>query len=154
MDLNPGLLASLQKLRLFTDLSPTQVKRVFRVCKQEAYEPGETLCRVGGDSDRMFIIISGSVDILTAKNLPLALEMGVTTIGETGLLSGEPRAATVRVADTVSALVIHKRPLLQLMQDDSTMAIRFYRNTMILVREKLIAADERLEEALQQNEEE
>lgn len=148
MNLSPALLASLQKLRLFTDLSPTQVKRLFQICKQEAFGAGTVLCRAGDNSALMYIVISGGVDILGPHDLLLAHESAVTTIGETGLLSGETRAATVRASVDVSALVIHKRPLFQLMQDDSAMAIRLYRNAMVLVRQKLIAADERLERVL------
>lgn len=149
MELSPTLLSSLQKLQLFSDLSPTQIKRVFNVCKQETFEAEEILCRVGQDSDRMFIVVSGAVDILSAQGMQLGHEKAVTTIGETGLLSGETRAATVQVTDRAMALVLHKRPVLQLMQEDATLAIRLYRNAMVLVRQKLIAADERLERALQ-----
>lgn len=149
MDLTPALLASLQKLQLFTDLSPTHIKRVFGVCKQESFDTGAELCKAGESSDRMFIIISGVVDILSPQGMKLVTEKAITTIGETCVLSGEQRAATVHVADYVTALVIPKRPLLQLMQDDASIAIRLYRNAMVLVRQKLIAADERLEEVLQ-----
>ena len=152
MNLTPGLLSSLQKLQLFTDLSPTQVKRMFGICKQEVFAADSVLCRAGDDSDLMYVIISGSVDILGTHDLQLAHEKAVTTIGETGLLSGECRAASVRASTDVSALVIRKRPLLQLMQDDSALAIRLYRNAMVLVRQKLIAADERLERVLRDQE--
>ena len=153
MNLSPNLLSSLQKLRLFQDLSPTQIKRVFATCKQETFEPGTTLTKSGAESDRMFIVMSGAVDVRSAKGLLLAREKAVTTIGETGLLSGEVRSATVVVTEAVNALVIGRRPLLQVMQDDATLAIRLYRNAMVLVREKLIAADQRIERILQGEEE-
>lgn len=148
MELSPGLLSTLQKLRLFQELSPTQIKRLFAACKQETYEAGTQLCRAGAESDRMFIIASGTVDIRSAQGLLLAREKAITTIGETGLLSGEVRAASVSTTAAVTALVINRRPLLQVMQDDSTLAIRLYRNAMVLVRQKLISADERLERVL------
>jgi CRP-like cAMP-binding protein len=102
----------------------------------------------------MFIVMSGAVDIRSAKGMVLAREQAVTTIGETGLLSGEVRSATVVVTEPVNALVIGRRPLLQVMQADAALAIRLYRNAMVLVREKLIAADERLEQALKVEESE
>ena len=148
MDLSPALLSTLQKLRLFADLSPTQIKRLFATCRQESYDVDTELCRAGTDSDRMYILISGSVEITSASGTVLAHEHAVTTIGETGLLSGETRAATVRVSGAASTLVIKKRALLHLMQDDASLAIRLYRNAMVLVRQKLISADERLESVL------
>ena len=153
MNLSPNLLSSLQKLRLFQDLSPTQIKRVFATCKQETYEPGTTLTKSGAESDRMFIVMSGAVDVRSAKDLLLAREKAVTTIGETGLLSGEVRSATVVVTEAVNVLVIGRRPLMQVMQDDATLAIRIYRNAMVLVREKLMAADRRIESVLEGEEE-
>jgi hypothetical protein len=42
---------------------------------------------------------------------------------------------------------------MQVMQDDATLAIRLYRNAMVLVREKLMAADRRIERVLQGEEE-
>ncbi len=153
MNLSPNLLSSLQKLRLFQDLSPTQIKRVFTTCKQETFEPGTILAKSGAESDRMFIVMSGAVDIRSARDLLLAREKAVTTIGETGLLSGEVRSATVVVTEAVNALVIGRRPLMQVMQDDATLAIRLYRNAMVLVRGKLIAADQRIESMMQGEEE-
>ena len=48
-----------------------------------------------------------------------------------------------------SLLCGHKRlPLLRIVQDDGGLAVRLYRNGMILVREKLMAVDRRLAEAL------
>lgn len=149
MELTPSLLATLQKLRLFQDLSPTQIKRVFGACKQESFDVDALLCRVGAESDRMFIVLAGAVEIRSGKDLLLGRERAVTTIGETGLLSAEVRAASVKVSEPVTALVIGRRPLQLLMQDDAALAIRLYRNAMVLVRQKLIAADERLERLLQ-----
>ena len=48
----------------------------------------------------------------------------------------------------MTSFAIGRRPLLQVMQNDAALAIRLYRNAMVLVREKLIAADLRLESIL------
>ena len=149
MDLTTRLLSTLQKLHLFQDLSPTQIKRLFATCQQESFDPGQELCKVGTASENMFIVLTGEVNILSARQVILATESAVTTIGETGLLSGEPRSATVVAHKHTTTFVIGRRPLLQLMQDDAAMAIRLYRNAMVLVRQKLIAADTRIEDALQ-----
>lgn len=149
MKLSPNLLSSLQKLRLFQGLSPRQIQRVFASCSQETFEPGARLTESGAESDRMFIIVSGAVEIRSARDLLLAREKAVTTVGETGMLSGEVRSATAIVTEAVNALVIGRRPLMQVMQDDATLAIRLYRNAMVLVRGKLIAADQRIESMIQ-----
>ena len=148
MDPSPALLSTLQKLPLFQELSPTQLKNLFRICKQETYEEGARLCEVGTHSDEMFIVLSGSVDIRGSEDGSLAVEKAVTSVGETGLLTGEVRAASVMTVEPVTALVIKRRPLQQLMQQDLPLAIRLYRNAMLIMRQKLIAADVRVEEML------
>jgi CRP/FNR family cyclic AMP-dependent transcriptional regulator len=153
MKLSPNLLASLQKLRLFQGLSPRQIQRVFASCSQETFEPGATLTESGAESDRMFIVVSGAVEIRSARDLLLAREKAITTVGETGMLSGEVRSATVIVTETVNALVIERLPLLKAMQEDVTLAIPLYRNGMVLVRAKMMAADRRIESLLQAEEE-
>ena len=149
MEPNPSLLATLQKLPLFQDLSPTQLKQLFKLCRQESYTQGDFLCKVGTDSEEMFILVSGVVEIRSSKNATLAFEKAITTVGETGLLTGAVRSASVVVKDSVTALVLNRRPLLQLMQQDSSLAIRLYRNAMLLIRQKLIAADHQIEKLLE-----
>lgn len=150
MELSPAMLATLQKLPLFQDLFPTHLKRLFSTCTQVSFETGELLCKAGSTSDQMFILLSGSVGIRSPRGMTLTTEEALTTIGETGLLTGEQRSATVVAEEPVTALAIPRRPLMQLMQQDSALAIHMYRNSMVIVRQKLIAADRRLEEVLQQ----
>lgn len=153
MKLSPNLLYSLQRLRLFQGLKLTQIKRVFAFCTQSTFGPGMILTECGADGDRMFIVVRGAVDIRSAQNLLLAREKAVTTIGETGLLSGEVRSATVVVTEKVTAIVIEREALLKVMKSDITLAMSLYRNAMVLVREKLMAADRRIERLLQGEEE-
>lgn len=150
---SPSLLTALQKLPIFQDVSPTQLKQLFTICQQESYEEDVALCRIGTESDRMYILLSGSVKILTRNRALIAREKAITTVGETGLLVGEPRAASVVTETPVIALVINKRPLQLLMREDSSLAIRFYRNVMAELRQKLILADQRIEELSEGREE-
>jgi CRP-like cAMP-binding protein len=149
MALSSSLLGLMQKLPVFQDLSPTQLKQLFGICLQENYEKGASLCKTGGESDRMFILLSGEVAIFTPGNVLLAREKAITTIGEAGLLTGEPRAASVATETEVKALLIRRRSFFKLMQEDSTLATRLYRNMMVMLRRKLIAADRRIEELSQ-----
>ena len=94
----------------------------------------------------MFVLLSGEVAIYTPGKVLLVREKAITTIGEAGLLTGEPRSASVSTETTVKALLIRKRALFELMQEDPALATRLYRNMMFMLRQKLIAADRRIEE--------
>jgi putative ABC transport system ATP-binding protein len=146
MKLTPALLATLQKLPVFREFSPTQLMKLFRICQQETYEKGESLCRAGTESDRMYILLSGTVSVHTDSRLFIAKEIAPTTIGEVGLLTGELRAASVMTESTVKALVVYKRSLQKLIQDDPLFGLRLYHKIMVILREKLLIADQRIEE--------
>lgn len=147
-----NIVAALQKVPLFADLSPTQLKRVLIICKQECHEPGTRLCTLGADSDRMFVLLSGSVDILSASGATLVHEEAITTIGEAGVLTGEARSATVIAASEVSAMAISRRSFVQLVQEDPSLAVRLYRNVMMILRQKLVVSNRRIDELLQAEE--
>ena len=146
MALSSSLLGMLQKLPVFQDLSPTQLKQLFGICLQENYEKGASLCKAGEKSDRMFVLLSGEGAIYTPGNVLLVREKAITTIGEAGLLTGEPRSASVSTESPVKALLIRRGSLSKLMQEDPALATRLYRNMMVMLRQKLIAADRRIEE--------
>lgn len=150
MEVTPYLLSGLKRLRLFHELSPNQIKRLFAACRHRSIEAGEVLCQVGQESDRMFVVLTGTISITSAGGTELARETGVTTTGETEVLSGEVRCATVRAVDAVTALEIERRSLLRIMQGDDGLAVRLFRNAMMLVREKLMATNSRLEQLLGQ----
>ena len=145
-----AVLLALQKVPLFADLSPSQLKQLLGICQQENLEQGTALCRVGAESDRMFVLLSGRVEIRSERDVSLVKESAITTVGEAGMLTGERRSATV-IADTaVSVLTISRRALFQLMHEDPTMSTRFYRNVMMTLRQKLIASNKRICELLQE----
>ena len=129
-----ALLAALQKVPLFSDLSPSQMQRLFGICQKKSYTKSAALCRAGAASEEMFVLLSGSVVIRSENDTPLMNQSAITTIGESGMLTGEPRSATVVADSALSVLAIDRRSFLQLMQEDPTLATRFYRNVMTILR--------------------
>ena len=144
-----ALLAALQKVPLFSDLSPSQMQRLFSICQKKSYGKGACLCRAGADSEEMFVLLSGSIVIRSESDTALMSQSAITTIGESGMLTGETRSATVIAESDLSVLVIDRRSFLQLMQEDPTLATRFYRNVMTILRQKLIASNRRIDQLLQ-----
>ncbi len=144
-----AVLLALQKVPLFADLSPSQLKQLLGICQQESHEPGTVLCRAGAESDRMFVLLSGTVEIRTERDVPLVSESAITTVGEAGMLTGEPRSATVVAETALSVLGINRRAFFKLMQEDPSLATRLYRNVMMSLRQKLVASNRRIGELLQ-----
>ncbi len=75
---------------------------------------GKTLIRQGDASDEMFIIVSGALGVYirsgasTAERFVARIGPG-ETVGEMGLISGEPRSATVRCLRDAEILAIAKK---------------------------------------------
>ncbi|MFT5085929.1 MAG: CRP-like cAMP-binding protein [Candidatus Latescibacterota bacterium] len=142
-------LAIVQKLALFRDCTPAQVREVLQICVSHPFKEGEIICKAGDKSENMFVILTGSVEIRTAEDVPLLTEDSVTTIGEAGLLTGETRSATVVAKMALTTLSMNRRRLLPLMSHDTELAKRLYRNVLYMVRGKLIASNKRISELLQ-----
>jgi len=74
---------------------------------QEHFEPGQELFRQGDVGDRVYIILSGKVEVLRDEQR-IALERG-DFFGETALLHNAQRNATVRCLDALDVLALPKR---------------------------------------------
>ena len=118
------------------------------ICDSRIFEPGEKLCRSEETSDAMFILLAGTVEIRNSNDLTLLEQHAVTTIGEAGMLTGEPRSATVVAKTKVTTLGMYIWSLKPLMNSDLKFSSLLYRNVMCMVREKLITSNERIAELL------
>ena len=142
------MFAIFQKLPLFRDCDATQIWEVMHICDSRIFEPGEKLCRSEETSDAMFILLAGTVEIRNSNDLTLLEQHAVTTIGEAGMLTGEPRSATVIAKTKVTTLGMYLWSLKPLMNSDLKFSCLLYRNVMCMVREKLITSNERIAELL------
>jgi CRP-like cAMP-binding protein/cytochrome P450 len=88
-----------------------QIGRLLPNVQPERYAPGAVIIRQGDPADRFFVLASGRVEVVhrtTAghEHVVNQLEAG-EWFGETGLLLGAPRSATVRVTgDTEAELLV------------------------------------------------
>lgn len=89
-------------------LPPTAHRQLAESAQRRLYAPGETIVRQGDASTELFIIERGAVVVEHARSgvtLPVARLSAGEFFGEMGLMTGEPRTATVR-ADTACELLV------------------------------------------------
>jgi CRP-like cAMP-binding protein len=83
----------------FCELSPTESKALFSAGKVRPLAAGRTLFEKDSPEDGLFFVLSGVLEVYTEKtpkNLdPLAHIQAGEVLGEMGLLSRQPRTATV-----------------------------------------------------------
>ena len=145
MNTNNRTVNALKKVPFFESLSPSQVKQLLEICHAKPIPKGDDLCRMGEPSDVMFVVLTGTVAIGTAESTLMTVD-AVTTIGETGALTGEPRSVSVQAVTDCNLLEINRISLVNLLKDDASLARRIYRNVMMSLRKKLVTSNKKIDE--------
>lgn len=96
---------------LFDQLSEDEFEDVAESLESQRFESGQSIVREGEPGAAMFILVRGKAEVLTrqgTEEVKLAELGGGDFFGESSLLSGRPRTATVRARTDVECLVLSK----------------------------------------------
>lgn len=117
---------NLRAIPFFSELSDDVLEAISQRLRREHYNRGSTIFLQGEPADRMYIIESGQVKLVSddgdKEKVHAYLKAG-NFFGETGALLGEKRSATVRVVIDVSLLVLLKDDLDHLLQEYPAIAL-------------------------------
>lgn len=108
-------ISSLKKVDIFKPLKEEELKFLAGSLKVAPFSKGEIIMRRGEKADCLYIISDGKADIIAgdaASNLnmdPVKTLSSGDFMGEMGLLTGEPRAATVVSAGETSCYRLDKK---------------------------------------------
>lgn len=103
---------------LFRGISPNQLLEFSEKMVTESYAAGDVIIRQGDEGDKFYVIKSGRVDVSIGETAPQAVVATLTKgeyFGETALLTGEPRNATVTATSEVEVYVLSKQDFQQAM---------------------------------------
>jgi len=115
------LAKQLKEVSLFAELSRDDLKAVVELAKRVQYPAGSVVCRQGQLGLTAYFVESGELRVLHVD--PLGIEQEVARIvpgayfGETSLMLGEPRDATVEVAQDAVLLYLNKDEFDQLLHE-------------------------------------
>ncbi len=151
----------LARVQIFELLTREEIRKVERLVHRRTYVPQETIVRQATPGAGMYIIESGSADVLLETGQDRVLKLATLSdgqfFGEMSLLDGSPRAATVVATEATRAIgffspdlmdLIEHSPQLgfkitlkisQLMSDRLRATLRDYRKTAMDLRSR--AAD-------------
>lgn len=125
-------LQTLRHIALFMDLGDAELVRVFNKFKSVEYEPGTVVIREGDNTDSMFVIVEGDVQIERAGKVVATLTRGAH-VGEMGLLNQRPRSATVTVTSPTQILVLERSAFNEVLREDTGLAAKLlYKLAQIL----------------------
>ncbi len=90
-----SIIRSLSKIPLFFGLGPKELKVVLSLCKSVNFRQGDTIFSEGDPSHNMYILLSGTVYIVTERNGIIANLNPCDIFGEIGLITQRTRSASV-----------------------------------------------------------
>jgi NTE family protein len=121
---------NLRIIPFFNELPDDVLEAISRRLQREHYHKGATVFLQGEPADRMYIIESGQVKVVsdesTREKVHAYLGPG-NFFGEMGVLLGEKRSATVRVVIDVSLLILLKNDLDLLLEEYPAIALTISR---------------------------
>ncbi|GAB4065198.1 cyclic nucleotide-binding domain-containing protein [Ancylobacter sonchi] len=122
---------ALRSVSIFADLDTAQLKLLAFTSERIGFAAGDVLFRQGDESDVAYVLLSGSVEILIeADGGPPVHASAVAhhaIIGEMGLVTGDPRSATVIATTAIEALQLRKEVFLALLAEFPPMALSVMR---------------------------
>ena len=132
---------SLRRVEVLAGLTDVQLAQVAAICHVETYDAQDIIVREGDPSDDIYVIHSGSVEIVlaggqvTAETLTAPGPQAIVSLGqgqvfgEMALIDMGPRSATVRCTANASQLyVLHRDDFIQLCEKDTDIGYKVMRN--------------------------
>ena len=111
----------LSRVPIFAPLSDEETQKLARASLVRVFAPGESIVRQGQTGNSMFVIHRGAVDVqIKEDGEPKSLRKlrEGDFFGEMGLLTGEPRAATVLAEEETEILEIDNRCLKPILEEN------------------------------------
>jgi zinc transporter ZupT len=121
------LIQLLSECDLMRHLPPQEIEAILPFVQTHALAAGETLFHAGDPADALYIVESGTVDVMAApaaqaSESPIAQLGAGHAFGEMALLSGGARTATIRAAENTHLLKISKEDFERLLATDRQLA--------------------------------
>ena len=142
------LVEVLKKIPLFYGLSPTQIRLILGQCSAKSIEAGVQVCMRGKPSDEMYVLVSGKLAIVADNNFRVATIDPVTTVGEMGAITGQPRSATVEAVKPSQILVIQKAKLDIILRGQRDLKSKIFENVIRMLSDKLVHDNVRMRDFL------
>jgi small-conductance mechanosensitive channel/CRP-like cAMP-binding protein len=116
----------LEKVDLFRDLAPEERDRIATALKYAPFGRGETLTKQGNVAHWLYIIVSGEVGVRVSVedggDREVSRLQGPAFVGEMGLLTGDPRTATIVAVTDVECYRLDKTAFQTILQERPELA--------------------------------
>lgn len=138
--------AALKGTYLVTGLTDAQIAKVADLGELRHCPSGGLICTVGETADEMFVVLDGSVVVMTADGDRLGEISRGSVIGEIALVDARPRTANVICSGPVNLAVFSADALRKLMNTDRDLGFMMLANIARVLAGRLRQADARIDE--------
>lgn len=132
-------MASLKGVPLFAGVPEEHLEAVARMAVKRKFSRHRTIVYAGDKTNSLFVIISGSVKVLSrdaeGREVILAFLGKGECFGEMGLIDGSPRSADVLAFDTCELLEISRDDLVKALKDNSDLSLNIMRSLVTRLRQ-------------------
>lgn len=121
---------SLRQVPMFRDMDPARLKLLAFTSERVQFAQGQRFFSQGDAADAAYVILTGKADVsLTTPNgeIKVAELAKNALVGEMGILSDQPRSASIIASETTVALRLDKRVFLELLTQFPQMALAVMR---------------------------
>jgi CRP-like cAMP-binding protein len=126
-----------RRIPIFRGFTPPQTDRVLEVCEKFSAPKGHCLFREGDSSTEMYILLNGHLRVVTATGAEIATIWEMGLVGEMGVLTDQPRSATVLADEDSELLCIRGDDLVRVIEADKDTGYRIYQNMTHVLCERL-----------------
>jgi CRP/FNR family cyclic AMP-dependent transcriptional regulator len=134
----------LRKIPMFAKLNASKLKLLAFTSEMVMYQPGDVVFRAGDQADCAYVIVEGTVDVVTETDEGPVVSVTLhenQLCGEMALLSNSPRSATLKASGKVTAMKISAEMFLKLLCENSDLAL----DVMRQLSEKLAKSHHQVE---------
>ena len=131
------LLHFIKKIPIFSDLTEYHAKLILTICNRIVVPQGGMLCNKGDTSDSMFILLMGKLVVKMDDNTVVSTINPISSIGEMGVFTGEPRTAKVEAVEKSSLLVLRKKDIDTLIIRDAKFGVTLMRKVIEVLSNRI-----------------
>jgi CRP-like cAMP-binding protein len=121
----------LSKVSLFSEMKESDLEMIARLAQNDRFQAGETIIREGDRDGRLFVIVSGEVDVIKGlgkRNERYVRSLGpLTYFGEMALIDDLVRSASIVAREQTEVLILDKLTLRQEIERYPAMAFELMR---------------------------
>ena len=126
---------------IISGLTNDQFEALLSICEKQKVTPYTVIFKEGDCPGEMYILTEGFLKV-TLKGKELNKILPISTVGEMGVFTGEPRSATITSVTRCTVLKILKKDLFNLFRKDKDFHIKFQEGMLVDLSQKLRLTNE------------